>query len=216
MSRDNNNEGKAMGVPDSLAETRTPRPSPTKIKITEDAEATGETAAAYDYWRAGSGRQQVPGIIKCFGARPDFLRQVVDFSNTIHFSEGHLSRRHKELIASYVSYLNRCPYWLDSHAYFLRVQGATDQCVEAVLEGKLEEAGLAEAERVLLEYVKLITEAAYRSVAEDVDKLRNAGWKEEQISEAVYIAAMFAFFNRVADAFGVPAQNYLQSGKMTP
>ncbi len=110
MSRDNNDEGKAMGVPDSLAETRTPRPSPTKIKITEDAEATGETAAAYDYWRAGSGRQQVPGIIKCFGARPDFLRQVVDFSNTIHFSEGHLSRRHKELIASYVSYLNRCPY----------------------------------------------------------------------------------------------------------
>jgi hypothetical protein len=52
----------------------------------------------------------VPGIIKCFGTRPDFLRQVVDFSNTIHFSQGHLSRRHKEMIASYVSYLNKCPY----------------------------------------------------------------------------------------------------------
>ena len=85
-------------------------PPPTKIRIIEDAEATGETAAAYDYWRAGSGRTQVPGIIKCFGSRPDFLRQVVDFSNTIHFSEGHLTRRHKEMIASYVSYLNRCPY----------------------------------------------------------------------------------------------------------
>ena len=83
---------------------------PTKIRIIEDAEATGDTAAAYDYWRAGSGRQQVPGIIKTFGSRPDFLRQVVDFSNTIHFSEGHLQRRHKEMIASYVSYLNRCPY----------------------------------------------------------------------------------------------------------
>ena len=82
----------------------------TKIKIIEDAEATGATAAAYAFWRAGSGRQQVPGIIKCFGARPDFLQQVVQFSNTIHFSEGHLSRRHKEMIASYVSYLNRCPY----------------------------------------------------------------------------------------------------------
>ena len=70
----------------------------------------GETAAAYDFWRAGSGRNQVPGIIKCFGARPDFLRQVVEFSNKVHFSEGHLSRRHKEMIASYVSYLNRCPY----------------------------------------------------------------------------------------------------------
>src|SRR5437016_14515183 len=82
----------------------------TKIRITEDADATGETAAAYDYWRAGSGRKQVPGIIKCFGARPDFLRPVVDFSNTVHFSEGQLTRRHKEMIASYVSYLNRCPY----------------------------------------------------------------------------------------------------------
>ena len=85
-------------------------PPPTKIRVIEDAEATGDTAAAYDYWRAGSGRTQVPGIIKCFGSRPDFLRQVLDFSNTIHFSEGHLARRHKEMIASYVSYLNRCPY----------------------------------------------------------------------------------------------------------
>ena len=83
---------------------------PTKIRITEDAEASGEVAGAYDFWRAGSGRNQVPGIIKCFGARPDFLRQVVEFSNKVHFSEGHLSRRHKEMIASYVSYLNRCPY----------------------------------------------------------------------------------------------------------
>ncbi len=59
--------------------------------------------------RVPAGRR-FPGIIKCFGSRPDFLRQVVDFSNTIHFSEGHLARRHKEMIASYVSYLNRCPY----------------------------------------------------------------------------------------------------------
>jgi len=82
----------------------------TKIRIIEDAEATGDTAAAYDDWRAGSGRKQVPGILKCFGARPDFLRQVIQFSNTVHFSEGHLSRRYKEMIASYVSFLNRCPY----------------------------------------------------------------------------------------------------------
>jgi hypothetical protein len=99
-------------------ETKEPALSPdnpgkhprTKIRIVEDADATGDTAAAYDFWRARSGRKQVPGIIKCFGARPDFLRQVVEFSNTVHFSAGHLTRRHKEMIASYVSFLNRCPY----------------------------------------------------------------------------------------------------------
>jgi hypothetical protein len=81
-----------------------------KIKLIQDADATGGTAAAYDEWRAKSGRTQMPGILKCFGQRPDFLRQVMQFSDTVHFSEGHLSRRYKEMIASYVSYLNRCPY----------------------------------------------------------------------------------------------------------
>jgi alkylhydroperoxidase family enzyme len=88
--------------------------------------------------------------------------------------------------------------------------------VNAILEGKLDEAGLTSPERVLLDYVELITKAAYRSTADDVQKLRDAGWSEEQISEAVYITAMFAFFNRVADAFGVPSQDYLTTGKLTP
>jgi len=84
------------------------------------------------------------------------------------------------------------------------------------LEGKLEEAGLSAAERSLLDYVEVITNAAYRSTHEDVQRLRDLGWNENQIAEAVYVTAMFAFFNRVADAFGVPAQNYLESGKLTP
>jgi alkylhydroperoxidase family enzyme len=84
------------------------------------------------------------------------------------------------------------------------------------LEGKLEDAGLSSAECALLDYVELITNAAYRSTHEDVQQLRDLGWTENQISEAVYITAMFAFFNRVADAFGVPSQNYLETGKLTP
>jgi hypothetical protein len=81
-----------------------------KIKLIEDADATGETAKVYDEWRAHSGRTQMPGILKCFSHRPDFLRYVMQFSNAVHFSDGHLTRRYKEMIASYVSFLNRCPY----------------------------------------------------------------------------------------------------------
>ena len=88
--------------------------------------------------------------------------------------------------------------------------------MSAIVEGKLDEAGLTPAERALLEYVELITKAAYKSTGEDVQKLRDTGWREEQIAEAVYVTAMFAFFNRVADAFGVPSQNYLVTGKLTP
>ncbi len=88
--------------------------------------------------------------------------------------------------------------------------------MEAILEGKLDEAGLTVAERALLNYVELVTRAAAQTTAEDVQKLRDAGWNEDQIAEAVYVTAMFAFFNRVADAFGVPSQEYLKIGRLTP
>jgi len=68
----------------------------------------------------------------------------------------------------------------------------------------------------LMDYVELVTRAAYRTTTADVQKLRDAGWRDEQIAEAVYVTALFAFFNRVADAFGVPPQDYLITGKLTP
>ena len=82
--------------------------------------------------------------------------------------------------------------------------------MQAIAEGKLDEAGLTPAERVLLEYVTRVTEAAYRTTEEDVQLLRDHGWSEPQIAEAVYITALFAFFNRVADAFGIASQGYLE------
>jgi uncharacterized peroxidase-related enzyme len=187
----------------------------TKIKFIEDREAAGDVAKVYDEWRAKSGRQQMPGILKCFSHRPDFLREVMKFSDTVHFSEGHLNRKTKEAIASWVSWLNRCPYWLDSHAYFLRVQGAEEKTVQGIAHGNLDDAGLSAADRALLDYVTKVTEAAYRTTDEDVQKLRDHGWTEPQIAEAVYITAMFAFFNRVADAFGIAPQGYLEMNAVT-
>ena len=87
--------------------------------------------------------------------------------------------------------------------------------MQALANGDLAGAGLSDAERALLEYVSKVTEAAYRTTHEDVQKLRDLGWKEPQIAEAVYITAMFAFFNRVADAFGIEPQNYLEMNQLT-
>lgn len=87
--------------------------------------------------------------------------------------------------------------------------------MQALAHGKLDEAELSQAERALLEYVTKVTEAAYRTTAEDVQVLRDHGWTDPQIAEAVYITAMFAFFNRVADAFGIPPQGYLEMNNVT-
>jgi alkylhydroperoxidase family enzyme len=87
--------------------------------------------------------------------------------------------------------------------------------VAAIAQGNVDDAGLTAAERALLEYVKKVTEAAPRTTCEDVQHLRDAGWTEPQIAEAVYVTAMFAFFNRVADAFGISPQGYLEMDALT-
>jgi alkylhydroperoxidase family enzyme len=74
---------------------------------------------------------------------------------------------------------------------------------------------LSPAERALLDYVTKVTEAAYRTTDDDVQRLRDVGWTEPQIAEAVYVTAMFAYFNRVADAFGIASQGYLEMNGLT-
>ena len=81
------------------------------IKWVEDEDAEGAVAEAYDLWRqAKPGRTGMPEILKCFSLRPDFLKSVMQFSNELQFTEGHLKRKTKEMLATYVSALNQCPY----------------------------------------------------------------------------------------------------------
>ena len=91
---------------------------------------------------------------------------------------------------------------------FLQLQGQDQESVAAIRRADLDHASIAPAERDLLGLVKLVTEHAYRCQDEDVEKVRQAGWSDPQIAEAIYITAMFAFFNRVADAFGLEDPRY--------
>ncbi len=65
-----------------------------------------------------------------------------------------------------------------------------------------------EAERALLEVVETITRHAYRTTDAQIQRLREHGWTDPQIAEMVYVTALFAFFNRVADAFGIDSEGF--------
>ena len=81
------------------------------IRWIEDETATGLAAEVYGRWKqANPGRDHMPEILKCFSLRPDFLAQVIEASDNVHFTDGHLTRRLKEMIATLVSGLNQCPY----------------------------------------------------------------------------------------------------------
>jgi alkylhydroperoxidase family enzyme len=82
-----------------------------RIGWIDERDATGEVQSLDEYWLAQNpGRTEIPAILKCMSQSPGLLRAVFEISYRVQFAEGHLSRRVKELIATWVSALNQCPY----------------------------------------------------------------------------------------------------------
>lgn len=63
--------------------------------------------------------------------------------------------------------------------------------------------GLEERWRALLAYAVRLTAAPARCTRADVDALRAAGLRDEEIVDGVQVAAYFNYINRIADALGV-------------
>jgi hypothetical protein len=80
-----------------------------RIRWIDEDEATGDLAAIYDRARQEFPGAMVPDILKTMSLRPDFLAGIRQAAR-LHFSDGALTRAQHEMIASYVSALNRCHY----------------------------------------------------------------------------------------------------------
>jgi alkylhydroperoxidase family enzyme len=83
--------------------------------------------------------------------------------------------------------------------------GATQEQSEAARRGDAEAFSDDPPTRVFLGLAEKITRHAYKVTDEDVEALREAGWDDEQIVEAVHVAAAFNFVDRLADTFGLTA-----------
>jgi len=78
-----------------------------------------------------------------------------------------------------------------------------NEVAKALRDGDLDRAPISRAERLLLEFVGTLTRHAYRISDEQVQALRDVGWTDAQIAEAVYDGALFNLFVRLADAFDI-------------
>ena len=77
------------------------------------------------------------------------------------------------------------------------------ETAQAIRDGDLDRAPITPAERKLLDFVATLTRHAHRITDEQVQDLRDVGWSDEQIAEAVYDGALFNLFVRLADAFDI-------------
>ena len=186
-------------------ESRRASPSSTNLPLVEEHAANDEVRALFAQYRERFARTDLPGIVLCFATNSMLLKGMLEIAETFLFGESLLSRRYKEMIATYVSRQNACPYCADSHGALLEAQGGSPEIICALQHGDLSAQLFTSAELALLKFAGRVNANSPAVTREDVEGTVQAGWTEAQVAEAVHIAALFAAFNRIANGFGLPS-----------
>jgi uncharacterized peroxidase-related enzyme len=202
-----------MNTPEYELLARRPRKSGMvetgNLPVVREEDASPEVARLYAQFRSRFGRPEVPGILQCFATHPPLLEHMMALSESLLFADGALTRRQKEMIATFVSSSNRCAYCADSHGFFFRVHGGSSESLEALLACDLQAGSLTPEERTLLAFAAAVNRGGEEIFPADVQRMRDHGWTDLQLAETIHLAALFATFNRVVNAFGLPSQALL-------
>jgi len=145
---------------------------------------------------------ETAGIVASHSLIPKALFHAFATFGSLMSSDLPLSRRQHEMITTVVSVANRCHYWIESHAEFLR-RVTLDQDLVAALEEDYRRAPISEQEKVMLDYVMQVTRDATRISPADHERLRAVGFDDRGILQITLMASWFNYINRVADALGV-------------
>jgi uncharacterized peroxidase-related enzyme len=180
-------------------------PSSTNLSMADERTASAEVLALFTRYRERFARTDLPGIVLCFGTNSALLKGMLEIAENLLFCDTLLSRRHKEMIATYVSQQNACPYCADSHGTMLAAQGTSPEMICALQEGDLNAQLSTCAELAMLKFTGKVDANSSAVARDDVEATMRSGWTEAQVAEAVHIAALFAAFNRVANGFGLPS-----------
>jgi uncharacterized peroxidase-related enzyme len=185
-------------------EQRRAVPSSTNLPLVDERTANSEVRALFARYRDRFARTDLPGIVLCFATNSILLKGMLEIAENFLFGDSLLSQRHKEMIATYVSRQNACPYCADSHGAALGAQGASPELICALQSSDLNAQLFTSAELALLTFAGKVNANSSAVTRDNVETAIRAGWTEAQVTEAVHIAALFAAFNRIANGFGLP------------
>lgn len=74
--------------------------------------------------------------------------------------------------------------------------------IEALIED-VDTAPVKPKEKPLFHYLKKLTLAPSKLIQEDVDKVFEAGWSEQDLQNVILIGCLFNFYNRLLDGHGI-------------
>lgn len=164
-----------------------------RFKPVEKDGADGRAAELLDRIQRELG--MTPNIMKIMANAPKVLEGYLSFSAAL--AEGALPARLREQLALTVAEANGCQYCLAAHTAIGRIVGLSEQ---EIGDSRQADAVDSKSEVALRFARKVVDERANVSNA-DVDRLRHAGFNDEQIVEIIANVAINTFtnyFNHIA------------------
>ncbi len=109
----------------------------------------------------------------------------------------------KESIALLISIENGCKMCIGVHKKIAKMLGMSDERVEQVLQG-VDAIDTDKEEKSLLKFcIKASGKDNYKILKEEIDALKEMGWSDVQIVEAVAITGYFNYINTLSNVFGL-------------
>jgi len=137
----------------------------------------------------------LPGIVGLLAFKPSTGARLAALMHEVLRGDGPLSLADRELIAAYVSTLNSCEFCARTHGSAAsHLDHAAD--LRAAAELGPEAAGLDPRLRALLRLAAAVVSGGSCVTEELIESVRAAGAGDEEIHDAVLLAATFCMINR--------------------
>jgi uncharacterized peroxidase-related enzyme len=159
-----------------------------------------------------------PGIRGALAFRPETARPLNDLADVLLRGPNRLSPGERELIATYVSYLNDCHFCQSIHGAVAAAHLGGDEELVKRVKADFQHAAISEKLKALLVIAGKVQRDGKLVTAEDVGNARSLGASDIEIHDTVLIAAAFCMFNRYVDGLGTTQPRdeamYRERGKM--
>jgi uncharacterized peroxidase-related enzyme len=143
----------------------------------------------------------VPNVLRNFALRPLHLLRWNDHYEELMKGASGLSKAEREMIAVVVSVANECRYCIAAHSAALR-KLTKDPALADAIAADHATAPVEPHVRAMLDYARKLTLEPTRMAPADVERLREAGWSDEDVLDIAEVTAMFNFSNRMASGLG--------------
>lgn len=149
--------------------------------------------------------KDLPGIRGPMAFRPETARHLNNLAEVLLRAENSLSRGDREMIATYVSYLNDCFFCQNAHGGLSQHYMQCDMDTIDRIKFDPESARIPDKLKSLLAIAASVQRGGKHVTKSHVDRAKSLGATDREIHDTVLIAAAFCMFNRYVDGLGTSA-----------